>query len=259
VELVSDLVAPFDRMTPAEATALLEEHFGVAAAGLERLDTETELGPWLYRTTANLALNRLRDEKSRPVAQRLIAGVLDGLLRLLSPFIPFVCEEIWERLGAIAPERGLPNPSQPAPVCMTAPWTELPAEWRDATLAICKALGSEPSELFPEHLDHEIPTNRIASFVERAQITGGAALQLGPGEECQQVEMEQTLDEVLGTLTDRERNVLKARFWEGKTLDEIGDEQGVRGNTIRMVEAKALRKLRHPTRLEKLEGVCAFA
>jgi len=42
VELVSDLVAPFDRMTPAEATALLEEHFGVAAAGLERLDTERD-------------------------------------------------------------------------------------------------------------------------------------------------------------------------------------------------------------------------
>jgi valyl-tRNA synthetase len=77
---------------------------------------------------------RLRDERTRPVAQRLVAGVLDGLLRLLSPFIPFVCEEIWERLGAIAPERGLPTPSQPSPVCMTAPWTELPSEWRDATL-----------------------------------------------------------------------------------------------------------------------------
>jgi len=132
-------------------------------------------------------------------------------------------------------------------------------EWRDATLKICKALGSEPSDLFPEHLDHELPTNRIASFVERAQLSGRETLQLGPGEEFQQVEMEQTLDEVLGTLTDRERNVLKARFWEGKTLDEIGDEQGVQGETIRMVEAKALRKLRHPTRLEKLEGVCAFA
>ena len=131
-------------------------------------------------------------------------------------------------------------------------------KWRAVTLAICKALGSEPSELFPEHLDYEIPTNRIASFVEHAQLSGTETLQLGPGEECQQAEMEQTLDEVLGTLTDRERDVLKARFWEGKTLDEIGDEQGVRGSTIRMLEAKALCKLRRPTRLEKLEGVCAF-
>jgi len=131
-------------------------------------------------------------------------------------------------------------------------------EWRDATLAICKALGSEPSELFPEHLDHEIATNRIASFVEHAQLSSGAAVQLGPVEECQQAEMEQTLDEVLGTLSEKEKNVMKARFWEGKTLDEIGDEQGVSSQSIRMVELKALRKLRHPTRLEKLESVCAF-
>ena len=131
-------------------------------------------------------------------------------------------------------------------------------EWRDATLAICKALGSDPSELFPEHLDHEVPTNHLASFVEQAQLSGRETLQLGPDEECQQAEMEQTLDEVLGTLTDRERGVLKARFWEGKTLDEIGDEQGVTGPTIRMIEVKALRKLRHPARLKKLEGVCAF-
>ena len=132
-------------------------------------------------------------------------------------------------------------------------------KWRDATLAICKALGSEPSELFPEHLDHEIPTNRIASFVEHAQLSGWETLQLGPGEEFQQAEMEQTLDEVLGTLTDRERSVLKARFWEGKTLEETGREHNIGGVRARQIEEKALRKLRHPTRLEKLEGVCAFA
>ena len=131
-------------------------------------------------------------------------------------------------------------------------------EWRAVTLAICNALGSEPSELFPEHLDHEIPTNRIESFVEHAQLSGGAALQLGPGEECQQVEMEQTIDEVLGTLTDRERSILKARFWEGKTLEETGSEHNVGRQRARQIEAKALRKLRHPTRLEKLAGVCAF-
>jgi RNA polymerase sigma factor (sigma-70 family) len=132
-------------------------------------------------------------------------------------------------------------------------------EWRDATLAICKALGSEPSELFPEHLDHEIPTNQIASFVERAQLSAKDTLQLGPGEECQRVEMEQTIDDVLGTLTYKERYVIKARFWEGKTLNEIGDEYNVSRNSIRIVEQKALRKLRHGTRSKKLEGVCAFS
>lgn len=131
-------------------------------------------------------------------------------------------------------------------------------EWRKATLAICKALGSEPSELFPEHLDHEIPTNRIASFVEHAQLSGRETLQLEPGDELQQTEMEQTIDEVLGTLTDRERNVLKARFWENKSLEDIGKTQGVGEESIRLVEAKALRKLRHPTRLEKLNEICSY-
>jgi RNA polymerase sigma factor (sigma-70 family) len=132
-------------------------------------------------------------------------------------------------------------------------------EWRAATLAICKALGSEPSELFPEHLDHEVATNRITSFVEHAQLSGGETLQLGPVDECQQAEMEQTLDEVLGALTDRERSVFKARYGEGKTLEEAGRDQSISAERARQIAAKALRKLRLPSRLKKLEGVCAFA
>jgi len=131
--------------------------------------------------------------------------------------------------------------------------------WKKHTLAICAALGSEPIDLFPEHLDHEIPTNEIASFVDHAQLSGASVRQLGPREECERGEMSRTLDEVLGTLTDRERNVLKGRFWESKTLDEIASEQGVCRERIRMVEAKALRKMRHPSRLEKLADVCAFS
>jgi len=131
-------------------------------------------------------------------------------------------------------------------------------DWREATLAICKALGSHPSELFPEHLDHEIPTNRIAAFVEHAQLSGRETRQLGPVEECEQAEMEQVLDEVLGTLTDRERTVLKARFLEGKTREETGREHNIGVERVRQLEANALCKMRHPTRIEKLEGVCAF-
>ena len=129
-------------------------------------------------------------------------------------------------------------------------------KWKSVTLAICKTLGSEPDDLFPEHLDHEIPTNRIAAFVEHAQLTGGATLQLGPADELQREEMEQTLDEVLGTLTERERAVLKARFWEGKTQSATGREFGVGGERVHKIEAKALRKLRYPTRLSRLSEVC---
>ncbi len=50
---------------------------------------------------------RLGDESARPVAQRILAHVLDNLLRLLQPMTPFVTEEIWQLLAAVAPRRGL--------------------------------------------------------------------------------------------------------------------------------------------------------
>jgi len=80
----------------------------------------------------------------------------------------------------------------------------------------------------------------------------------GPSEEFQKVEMDQTLNKVLETITDRERSVLKSRFWDSKTLAEIGREQRISGQAVRMIEAKALRKLRHPIRLKKLKSVCVF-
>jgi valyl-tRNA synthetase len=74
---------------------------------------------------------RLRDPQARPVAQRVLAAVLDGLCRLLHPIVPFLTESIWQALGAIAPIRGLHDPL-PAPesVCI-APWPNLPETWRD--------------------------------------------------------------------------------------------------------------------------------
>ena len=77
---------------------------------------------------------RLRDEKLRPAAQRMLVSVLDTLLRLLSPFIPFLCEEVWQKLQEIAPQRGYPNPQPTVDACMVAPWPKLPEEWRDERL-----------------------------------------------------------------------------------------------------------------------------
>lgn len=69
--------------------------------------------------------------------------------------------------------------------------------------------------------------------------------------------LKENLEEVLGTLTDREARVLKMRFGlEGKnpmTLEEVGREFGVTRERIRQIEAKALRKLKHPSRRKKLQ------
>jgi valyl-tRNA synthetase len=70
----------------------------------------------------------------KAVAQRVLVGVLDGLIRLLQPFTPFICEELWQTLKDIAPERGLFEPQVAAESAMIASWPELPASLQDANL-----------------------------------------------------------------------------------------------------------------------------
>ena len=69
--------------------------------------------------------------------------------------------------------------------------------------------------------------------------------------------LKEQLGEVLGTLTDREQKVLKLRFGlddgRTRTLEEVGKEFNVTRERIRQIEAKALRKLRHPSRSRKLK------
>ena len=69
--------------------------------------------------------------------------------------------------------------------------------------------------------------------------------------------LKEQLVEVLSTLTDREQKVLRLRFGlddgRARTLEEVGKEFNVTRERIRQIEAKALRKLRHPSRSRKLK------
>ncbi len=68
--------------------------------------------------------------------------------------------------------------------------------------------------------------------------------------------MREQVEEVLESLSDRERRVLQLRFGledgRSRTLEEVGRDFGVTRERIRQIEAKALRKLRHPSRSRKL-------
>jgi len=79
-----------------------------------------------------------------------------------------------------------------------------------------------------------------------------------PAERVIYQSLKEQIDEALKTLTDREARVLKMRFGLGDgnehTLEEVGQQFKVTRERIRQIEAKALRKLKHPTRSKKLRS-----
>ncbi|NLN84218.1 MAG: RNA polymerase sigma factor RpoD [Firmicutes bacterium] len=80
---------------------------------------------------------------------------------------------------------------------------------------------------------------------------------LAPGDAAASTLLREQLEDVLSTLTEREENVLRLRFGlddgRNRTLEEVGQIFGVTRERIRQIEAKALRKLRHPSRSKRLK------
>jgi len=92
-------------------------------------------------------------------------------------------------------------------------------------------------------------SSRLGDFVEDTAIAG-------PDEVVMHGLLREDIEEVMRSLSDRERTVLKMRFGlddgHPRTLEEVGREFHVTRERIRQIEAKALRKLKHPTRAKKL-------
>lgn len=89
----------------------------------------TEFCDWYIE----MAKGRLKGD-DRATAQRVLVGVLDAIVKLIQPIMPFLAESIWAALNDVAFERGLPNPDPATESVVIAPWPEFPADWTDAAI-----------------------------------------------------------------------------------------------------------------------------
>ena len=139
---------------------------------------------------------------------------------------------------------------------------------------LIQELGREPS---PEEIGEEmdLPPEKVREIVKIAQEPVSLETPIGEEEDSHLGDfiededapapaaaasfmlLREQLGDVLDTLTDREKRVLELRFGiedgRPRTLEEVGKEFGVTRERIRQIEAKALRKLRHPSRSKKLK------
>jgi len=140
---------------------------------------------------------------------------------------------------------------------------------------LVQEFGREPT---PEELADELgmPVDRVRALLRMAQQPVSLQAAVNTGEEAVFADfiedkdaecpsdvtsfslLREKLNQVLATLAERERKVLELRFGLGdgypRTLDEVGRQYRVTRERIRQIEAKALRKMRHPTRLRQLHG-----
>ena len=139
---------------------------------------------------------------------------------------------------------------------------------------LLQTLGREPS---PEEIAAEmnIPEEKVREILKISQEPVSLETPIGeeedshlgdfieddnvpaPAEAATQMLLREQLDKVLDSLTDREKKVLRLRFGlddgRQRTLEEVGKEFNVTRERIRQIEAKALRKLRHPSRSKQLK------
>ncbi len=126
-------------------------------------------------------------------------------------------------------------------------------KWRDSVLKVCSFLGFSPEELFPEHLQRVVATNRFETFASASSLPSAEPppAQLPPYEAIDQAEIRKLIDGAISTLSENHQAVLKARFFEGKTLDELSAKWKITRQSVANRERSALLALNRPAVLRE--------
>ena len=147
-------------------------------------------------------------------------------------------------------------------------------KWSRVSRRLLQEYGREPT-VEEIGLEMELPPDKVREIMKVAQTPVSLETPIGeeedsklgdfledeggeaPSEAASFQLLRESVEDVLESLTERERKVLRLRFGlddgRGRTLEEVGKEFNVTRERIRQIEAKALRKLRHPSRSRKLK------
>jgi RNA polymerase sigma factor (sigma-70 family) len=107
--------------------------------------------------------------------------------------------------------------------------------------------------LFPEdHIQAPLKNNCFSAEVTKDELAQASLLNSDPYDLLLLATSADSFDAIISPLTGREQRVLKCRFQDESSLEETGKIIGVTRERVRQIEAKALRKLRHPSRLKHL-------
>ena len=200
------------------------------------------------------AINRSIADQARTI--RIPAHMIETINRVLR-----VTRTLAQELGhdpsmeEVALKMDLLDPAEAAAIedAMSAGEPLDPAQQHHLKVAVAKVRDTIRMVQEPMSLDMPVgveDSSSLGDFVEDETVPG-------PADETSRNLLREQMKDILDSLSPRERHVLKLRFGlddgQSRTLEEVGQKFGVTRERVRQIEAKALRKLRHPMRSRKLK------
>jgi valyl-tRNA synthetase len=154
--------------------AQLEAYNPAAAANAVRELFWSDFCDWYLE----LIKPRMQDREQGAVARQVLAAVLDQMLRLLHPLVPFITEELWDKLGERAPRRGIDAELAASELLVHAAWPQVRAEWIDAGLeADVQFMQEAVSAIREVRARHDVPPRQRVPLLARGGERAAAMLE----------------------------------------------------------------------------------